>query len=294
MADVTLYSYNATGTGPDYTVTSVNEIGPESVVVQDLSTGDEFVVNGQIYQYVGGADSGGKEVGFFAENMTTGAVSFYSPTPITLGMTDHLVLNTSQGDWTCFMAGTHIATPGGSVNVEDLAIGDLVLTAEGKLAPIKWVGRQTVSTIFANPNRALPIRIRAGAIDEAVPVRDLLVSPCHAIFVDGVLVQAGALVNGNTIVRETDVPTIFVYYHIELDDHSLILAEGVPAETFVDNVDRLVFDNWDEHLQLYPDGGTIKELPYPRAASARQVPSSIVRRLASRACVLAGPLRAAS
>ena len=62
------------------------------------------------------------------------------------------------------------------------------------------------------------------------------------------------MVNGTTIVRETHIPQVFTYYHIELDDHSLILAENIPAETFIDNVDRMAFDNWDEHEALYPDG----------------------------------------
>ena len=47
-------------------------------------------------------------------------------------------------------------------------------------------------------------------------------------------------------VRETNVPKVFTYYHVEIDDHSLIMAENTPAETFVDN-DRLNFDNWAEH-----------------------------------------------
>ncbi len=58
---------------------------------------------------------------------------------------------------------------------------------------------------------------------------------------------------------------------VELDDHSLIFAESVPAETFVDNVDRMNFDNWQEHQTLYPENRAIRELEYPRAKSHRQV-----------------------
>ncbi len=97
------------------------------------------------------------------------------------------------------------------------------------------------------------------------------------------MIQAGALVNGTSIVRETNVPKTFTYYHVEVEDHSLIFAENTPAETFVDNVDRLGFDNWAEHEALYPNGKQVDELPYPRAKSHRQVPVRIRVMLAARA-----------
>jgi hypothetical protein len=198
-------------------------------------------------------------------------------------------------DWTgtgtntviCFYPGTMIATPEGQRAVETLVIGDLVLTAEGETRPIRWMGRQTVSTRFADPLRVLPIRIKAGALGEGVPVRDLLLSPDHALLVHGVLVQAGALVNGSTIIRETRVPERFSYHHVELADHSLILAESTPAETFVDNVDRLAFDNWDEHEALYGQLPGIVEMARPRAKSHRQVPRALREYLAARAAALA-------
>ena len=186
-------------------------------------------------------------------------------------------------DTTCFAEGTRIATPAGEVLVEALSRGDVVLLADGREAPVRWMGHVTVATRFADPVRVMPIRVRAGALDEAVPSRDLLVSPCHALLVDGVLVQAGALVNGVTITRETAMPDTFTYYHVELADHALILAEGAPAETFVDNVGRMAFDNWAEHAALFGDEADIAEMPHPRAKSARQVPAAIFARLVERA-----------
>lgn len=186
----------------------------------------------------------------------------------------------------CYMAGTRIATPEGETKVEDLKAGDLVVTADGRQIAVRWIGRQTVAPLFAG-EFALPVRIKAGALGENMPSRDLLVSHAHALFVDGVLVQAGALVNETSILRETNVPKTFVYYHVEVDDHSLILAENTPAETFVDNVERVRFDNWHEYEALYPAGKKVAEMPYPRAKAARQVPSALRTRIAERAGVVA-------
>ncbi|MCW2282709.1 hypothetical protein M2323_000470 [Rhodoblastus acidophilus] len=186
----------------------------------------------------------------------------------------------------CFMAGTRIRTPDGEAAIETLQPGDLVLTRDGAAKPVNWLGRQTVSLRFADPLRVLPIRIRAGALAEHTPARDLLVSPDHALLVEDTLIHAGALVNGRSITRETEVPEVFVYYHVELEDHALILAENTPAETFVDTVDRLNFDNWAEFQALYPGGKTVDELPYPRAKSHRQAPARIRAALDRRAADL--------
>ena len=152
---------------------------------------------------------------------------------------------------------------------------------------MRWIGRQTVAPFFAGALR-LPIRVKAGAFGDDVPCRDLLLSPDHALFVDGVLAIAGALVNGTSIVHESNVPVVFTYYHVEVDDHSLILAENTPAETFIDNADRETFDNWREFEELYPEGKSIVEMPYPRAKAYRQVPRTIRERLAERGVALYG------
>ena len=196
---------------------------------------------------------------------------------------------TVVADVACFLAGTMIATPDGIRAIETLRAGDLVLTSEGVASSIRWLGRQTVATRFADPFRVAPIRIRKGALADNMPVRDLLVSRDHALMVDGVFVQAAALVNGVSIVREdADMPATFVYFHIELSDHLLILAEGVPAETFIDNVDRLGFDNWDEYESLGDHAAEMTEMPLARAKSHRQVPQALRARLVTRGYALYG------
>ncbi|MDQ1077492.1 Hint domain-containing protein [Pseudoroseomonas cervicalis] len=188
----------------------------------------------------------------------------------------------------CFLAGTAIACEGGERAVEELAIGDRVRCADGSLQAVRWIGRQSIVSRFADPARAAPIRIRAGALAEGLPQRDLLVSPDHALLLDGLLVQAHALVNGHSIRQEPWPAERFTYYHVELAAHGLLLAEGTPAESFVDNVTRARFDNHAEFLALYgarpePTG----EMALPRVKSQRQLPAALRARLAARAAQLA-------
>lgn len=185
----------------------------------------------------------------------------------------------------CFLAGTMIATPEGEVAIETLQPGQLVSTVDGRALPVRWLGKQTIATTFAE--RSMPIRIRAGALADGVPARDLRVSPSHAMYVDGVLAHAGALVNGLSIVRETQMPESFCYYNIEFAEHALVMADGAPAESYVDNVSREHFDNWAEREAL-GEMAPIAELALPRAKAHRQLPTAIRVRLAARAAELFG------
>ncbi len=241
--------------------------------------------------------------GFVANSATDGSGTWYfvavsntASKALTHGDTGTLNYDTTgtKYEWSlingtpiCFMAGTAVATPDGEVAVEHLKAGDFVLTADGSAQKLRWLGRQTISRLFADPQRVNPIRIQQGALGGGLPRRDLLCSPDHAILLDGILVQAGALVNGNTILQETNVPEMFVYYHVELSSHALILAEGIPAETFIDNVQRLAFDNWQEHEALGDAPKPLVEMNLPRAKSARQVPQALATRLAALAVAAA-------
>ena len=99
----------------------------------------------------------------------------------------------------------------------------------------------------------------------------------HALLVEGVLCHAGALVNGTTITRVplSEMGESYSVYHIETEAHEIILANGAPAETFIDNVTRRAFDNYAEFEALYGEVPEMEELGYPRAMSARQVPGQI-------------------
>lgn len=191
----------------------------------------------------------------------------------------------------CFLSGTNILTERGEIPVEELNIGDLVQTAEGELKSIKWIGRQTIEpNKVANPVRSYPVQIRAGALGDNIPSRDLYTSPDHSLFIDGLLINAGALVNGISVISTEPVAT-FVYYHIELENHSLLLAEGTPTESYLPQKEnRDEYDNSAEYEQLYPHASNLMLWPldYPRISSKNKVPRFISQKLMNIAVELYG------
>jgi hypothetical protein len=150
----------------------------------------------------------------------------------------------------CFASGTSIATARGQVAIEHLAIGDRVLTASGRLAPIIWLGRRKLDPRrHPRPHDVMPVRIHAGAFGSNVPSRDLILSPDHAVLMDGSLVPIRHLINGASIVQEPRAT--ITYWHLELAHHDAVLAEGLACETYLDTGNRAAFEG---HTQaLHPD-----------------------------------------
>jgi hypothetical protein len=159
----------------------------------------------------------------------------------------------------CFAAGTCILTEAGQVAVEDLHVGEYVLTVrQGTPVPRKilWTGKRSLdATRHPAPEEIRPIRIYAGALAPGLPERDLRLSPRHALFIDDVLVEARALVNDATVVQEHGTDRVS-YHHIELATHDVVLAEGVAAETFLDTGGRDSFAG-GAVTTLHPDFKTL-------------------------------------
>ena len=189
----------------------------------------------------------------------------------------------------CYCRGTLISTPRGEQAVETLAIGDAVVTAAGASQPIRWIGRRSYAGRFlaANPG-AQPIRFRAGSLGEGLPRRDLLVSPEHAMFLDGLLIPARCLVNGSSIAQHCRLDRID-YYHVELDSHDVLLAEGAPSESFLDDNSRGMFHNASEFAALHPDAPSGGGFCAPKVDAGYQL-ETIRRRLA----VVAGEIAQAA
>lgn len=141
----------------------------------------------------------------------------------------------------CFLVGTRILTSKGEVPVETLQPGDLVVTASGDMKPVRWVGHKTLKKQqdAAWKDDVLPVHIRPNALADMAPHGDLYVSPLHAFLIDGVLIRAKTLVNGISILREApDDRNELAYFHVALDTHDVILAEGATAETLHITADR--------------------------------------------------------
>lgn len=189
---------------------------------------------------------------------------------------------TTIADVTCFVEGTRIATPDGEIAVEALNIGDLVTTRHHGARTVKWIGSRSYDGRFIRGNKAaLPVRIKAGAIADGIPARDLRVSPGHAISIDDVLVHARRLVNGVSVVQEETVVEV-TYFHIELENHEILLAENCPAESFMDEHFRQQFQNAAEFARLYPGQAAPRVMCQPRLDSGFLL-YKIQRRLRARA-----------
>lgn len=156
----------------------------------------------------------------------------------------------------CFLAGTLIRTVAGEVCIENLRIGDLVETVSGEAKPIKWIGYHTFRRGTHQWSKtAMPVRIARHALDEKTPHRDLYVSRGHALYIDGVLIQAADLINGTSITQAVpeDVETLD-YFHIAFEAHESIFAEGAAAESLLlKDGNHEIFANFAEYSRLYPN-----------------------------------------
>ena len=152
----------------------------------------------------------------------------------------------------CFAAGTRIGTPGGEVRIEALRIGDRVVSGFGGSVPIAWIGRRRIECRrHPRPAEVWPVRVRADAFAPGRPSRDLCLSPDHAVYVDDVLIPIRTLVNGTTIVQEPR--DAIVYFHLELPQHDVIHADGLPAESYLDTGNRSAFEDGGPAQVLHPD-----------------------------------------
>jgi hypothetical protein len=156
------------------------------------------------------------------------------------------------GDVHCLMRGTTIKTADGDRKIEDLAIGDLLPTMFGGLRRIQWIARYPLKK--SDPSKpwvkgVLPVRVSRSALAPDVPHTDLYVTGEHSLFLDGLLVPVGNLINGASITRDERYCDELEYFNIKLESHDVIYAEGAAVETIV-NVDESAV-NFAEYFRKY-------------------------------------------
>jgi hypothetical protein len=152
----------------------------------------------------------------------------------------------------CFVTGTRIATPHGECPVERLQAGNRVLLAHGGTARVVWLGHRRVDCRrHPRPLDVLPVRIVTGAFGHGAPAYDLWLSPDHAVFIGGDLIPVRYLINGASIAQHL-VPNV-TYWHVELQRHAVLLAEGLPCESYLDTGNRAAFANGAREVMAHPD-----------------------------------------
>lgn len=145
----------------------------------------------------------------------------------------------------CFLPGTHITTPHGTVPVENITMGDDVtvfVDGQPTTDTVKWAGQATctIRADLTDDEAGYPVRILKDAISNGVPSQDLLVTADHCLFFDGNFIPARMLVNGRSIFFDKSF-TSYEYYHIETKKHSVIMANGMLTESYLDTGNRSAF-----------------------------------------------------
>ncbi|WP_342740206.1 Hint domain-containing protein [Bradyrhizobium sp. B117] len=159
----------------------------------------------------------------------------------------------AAGAGNCFLKGTRISTAAGERRIEDLVAGDLLPTVFGGLRAVQWIGR--FSRTRSDPSKpwvksTRPVRIARSALAPNVPHADLYVTQGHAVLLDGLLIPAGNLVNGTTITLDAaDEHDELEFFHIKLESHDVIYAEGAPCETLL-RVDETM-SNFADYLRKH-------------------------------------------
>ncbi|MFT6444067.1 MAG: hypothetical protein ACJA1J_000301 [Sulfitobacter pontiacus] len=166
----------------------------------------------------------------------------------------------------CFTPGTTIATRRGEIPVQQIKVGDLVVTRDNGMQPVRWVGRRNLGrdNLLRTPGFN-PVRIKAGAFGEGVPQRDMMVSPNHRMLVASetaevmfsereVLVAAKHLVGLDGV--DTVTPDKVSYIHMLFDNHEVVFADGTWAESFQPGAHSMAgiqSEQRSEILSLFPE-----------------------------------------
>jgi hypothetical protein len=224
----------------------------DTIVLQGISNAVSATLSGNVLNLTDSLGGTVESISFLADTMDYSGAVF--SVVENAGTTAATVTVSGAQPAACFAAGTRIKTWEDEVPVEDLAVGDIVRARFAGTASVVWIGQRHVDCRHhTRPLEVWPVRISAHAFGPRMPHRDLVLSPDHSVFFDDVLIPIKHLINGDTVVQEP-VDTI-TYYHIELGEHDVLLADGMPVESYLEDGQRSAFDNSGEPIALQPDFG---------------------------------------
>lgn len=253
---VTVYLYaNVSGAPGTTAVTTLGTFNDNTVstlaagAYLTLNFSSTYTLAANTTYWIGLSDSSATQGPSWHYTTTTGQPSSDTHSGVSSTTEMLMIVNNSL----CFAAGAQVLTARGEVGVETLVEGDLVVGIRGgRLQPVRWVGHREVDLLaHPDPDSINPVRVCADAFGPGQPHRDMILSPNHALYVDGHFIAVRYLLNGVTIRQEHwDSVT---YYHVELESHDVMLVDGMTAESFLDIGNRGAFSNGGEPVMLHPD-----------------------------------------
>ena len=248
-------------------------------------TGSDLIIGGTAGDVVrGGEDADDSDIDVL--DLTGAGVDFITYTPgdpesgiVTFTDGTTMTFSEIENVIPCFTPGTRIATPKGERRAETLQVGDRVLTRDNGIQFITWVGQKNLNTedLELSPNMR-PVMIRAGALGNGLPERDMTVSPNHRVLIVSEMAQlyfaeSEVLVSAKHMTKMKGVETVktqqSTYIHFMCENHEIVLSDGAWTETFqpgdysLKGVDA---DQREELFQLFPELATREGLRNYRAA----------------------------
>ncbi|KAA8414850.1 Hint domain-containing protein, partial [Acetobacter sp. DmW_125131] len=187
----------------------------------------------------------------------------------------------------CFLPGSLISTPHGTKAVEELSVDDEIIAyVDGVAIPrrVTWTGQAhcNVRAHLPDDEAGYPVRILKDAIADGVPFKDMLITAEHCLFFDGQFVPARMLVNGRSIFFDKSI-TSYDYYHIETEAHSVIMADGMLTESYLDTGNRRAFSQKGNVVSI----GSTSNLTWDDAAApltvSREAVEPLFRQIENRA-----------
>jgi hypothetical protein len=229
----------------------------------------------------------------------TATITTPAPTVTTTITTTPPTVSTTitTNNHSCFLKDTKLSTPSGDRLVQELRIGDEVQTLAGRKT-IKWIGynKFTKEKDRAWQDSVMPIRVARFAIDDHTPYRDLYLSPLHCVFFNEALIPVMYLINETSIAQGAPAEMSAIeYYHVELDTHEVIYAEGALVESY-DGSNRDNFSNFIEYERLYGAEHQSKmtpSAPILRYHGRRQELNGLIRSLISNVVDVRDPIQVA-